>query len=139
VESAIRNAILTIEQGNFIAYLESAYPAYFSPAHAQDTDLKRCFMDMAVEIGPASALLQMKALLALKEPVRHLGSISCSTIIIGGSEDCRTTPAAHQVLAQEIPRSSLLLIEGAAHFTPLEQPGQVTAAFERWLGLEIAS
>jgi pimeloyl-ACP methyl ester carboxylesterase len=139
VESALRNAILTIEQGNFSAYLESAYPAYFSSAHARDADLKRCFINMAHEVGPASALLQMKALLALKEPFRHLGRISCSTIIIGGSEDGRTTPAVHQVLAQEIPRSSLLLIEGAAHFTPLEQPGQVTAAFERWLGLEIAS
>ena len=75
----------------------------------------------------------MKALLELEEPFRHLGQISCPTIVIGGSKDQRTTPAAHEILAREIPRASLLFIEHAAHFTPLEQPSQVTAALRRWM------
>jgi pimeloyl-ACP methyl ester carboxylesterase len=91
-------------------------------------------MDMAYEVGPQSGLLQMKALLELEEPFRHLGQISCPTIVIGGSEDRRTTPAAHETLALEIPHASLVFIEHAAHFTPLEQPAQVTAALRRWMG-----
>jgi pimeloyl-ACP methyl ester carboxylesterase len=133
VEEAIRAAILTIERGGFAAYLKSAYPAYVTAAHAGDGETKRCFMEMAYEVGPASGLLQMKALLDLKQPFRHLGAICCPTIVIGGSEDHRTTPAAHEILAQEIPGASLVLIERAAHFTPLEQPSQVTAALQHWM------
>jgi pimeloyl-ACP methyl ester carboxylesterase len=133
VQEALRKAILTIEQGGFAAYLESAYPTYVTSSHAQDRDMRQSFMDMAHEVGPASGLLQMKALLDLEQPFRHLGRISCPTIVIGGSEDRRTTPAAHEILAREIPRASLLFIEHAAHFTPLEQPAQVTAALRRWM------
>jgi pimeloyl-ACP methyl ester carboxylesterase len=133
VQGAIRDAILTIEQGGFAAYLESAYPAYVSAAHVRDGEIKRCFMEMAEEVGPAAGLRQMKALLGLKKPFRHLGAISCPTVVIGGSEDRRITPAAHDLLAGEIPNTSLVLIEDAAHFMPLEQPPQVTAELKRWM------
>jgi pimeloyl-ACP methyl ester carboxylesterase len=133
VQEALCKAILTIEQGGFAAYLESAYPTYVTSSHAQDRDMRQSFMDMAYEVGPASGVLQMKALLDLEEPFRHLGQISGPTIVIGGSEDRRTTPAAHEILAREIPGASLLFIEHAAHFTPLEQPAQVTAALRIWM------
>jgi pimeloyl-ACP methyl ester carboxylesterase len=133
VATALRKAILTIERGGFDEYLDSAYATYVTSFHAQDRDMRKSFMDMAYEVGPASGLLQMKALLDLQEPFRHLGRISCPTIVIGGSEDRRTTPAAHEILAREIPRASLLFIERAAHFTPLEQPSLVTAALQRWM------
>ena len=133
VQEALRKAILTIERGGFAEYLESAYPTYVISSHAQDRDMRQSFMDMAYEVGPASGLLQMKALLDLEQPFRHLGQITCPTIVIGGSEDRRTTPAAHETLARGIPRASLLFIEDAAHFTPLEQPAQVTAALRCWM------
>jgi pimeloyl-ACP methyl ester carboxylesterase len=133
VQGAIRDAILTIQHGGFGAYLEAAYSAYVSAAHARDGQIKRCFMEMAEEVGPAAGLRQMKALLGLKEPFRHLGAISCPTVVIGGSEDSRITPAAHELLAHAIPNASLVLIEHAAHFTPLEQPSQVTAELKRWM------
>jgi pimeloyl-ACP methyl ester carboxylesterase len=133
VQSAIRDAILTIEQGGFAAYLESAYPAYVTAAHAPDREIKRCFMQMAEEVGVAAGVRQMKALLGLNHAFRHLGAISCPTVVIGGREDRRITPAAHELLAHEIPNASLVLIEHAAHFTPLEQPSQVTAELKRWI------
>lgn len=133
VQKAIRDAIHTIERGNFAAYLESAYPTYVTSVHAQDGDIKRCFMEMAFEVGPAFGLLQMKALLGLTQPFRRLAEISCPTIVLGGSQDQRTTPAAHEMLAREIPRASLLFVEEAAHYTPLEQPSQVTAALQHWM------
>ena len=103
VQEALRKAILTIERGGFAEYLESAYPTYVISSHAQDRDIRQSFMDMAYEVGPASGVLQMKALLDLEEPFRHLGQISCPTIVIGGSEDRRTTPAAHETLARGTP------------------------------------
>jgi pimeloyl-ACP methyl ester carboxylesterase len=37
-------------------------------------------------------------------------------------------------LAQNIPGSELVIIEDAAHFTPLEQREIVTRVLQRWLG-----
>ena len=74
----------------------------------------------------------MKALLDLKEPFR-LAQFSCPTIVVGGKEDQRTTVADHERLARGIPHASLVLIEEAAHFTPLEQPAKLTAALQHWV------
>jgi pimeloyl-ACP methyl ester carboxylesterase len=133
VREALRNAIIGIEQGGFVTYLESAFPGYVTSAHAEDARIRRCFMEMAHTVGPTSGVLQMKALLDLKEPFCHLGQICCPTVVIGGSKDRRTTPADHERLASEIPNASLFLIEEAAHFTPLEQPIQVTTALLEWM------
>ena len=88
---------------------------------------------MARAVGPVAGLNQMKALLALEARFQHLAQTSCPTIVIGGSEDRRTTPAAHEALAREIPGSSLVMIADAAHFTPLEQPRKVSEALQHWM------
>ena len=122
VENAIRRAVETIEQGSFDSYLEAVYPTYVSAARAEDPMLKRCFIDMAHAVGQDAGLRQMRALLAIRNPFPNLSQIRCPTVLIGGREDRRTTPAAHEALAQEIPGSELVIIDHAAHFTPLERP-----------------
>jgi pimeloyl-ACP methyl ester carboxylesterase len=133
VENALRHAIETIEQGGFDDYLEAAYPSYFSAARAHDTELKSMFLEMAHSVGQEAGLRQMRALLTIQGSFRNLEKIRCPTVVIGGAEDHRTTPAAHKALAAEIPGSKLLLLEVAAHFTPLEVPNSVTEALDAWL------
>jgi pimeloyl-ACP methyl ester carboxylesterase len=133
VETAIHRAVETIEQGGFDSYLEAAYPSYVSAARAQDPILKQCFIEMAQSVGPDAGLRQMRALLAIKNPFSNLGHIRCPTVLIGGRDDHRTTPAAHEALAREIPGSELVMVDDAAHFTPLERPRIVTGALRRWI------
>jgi pimeloyl-ACP methyl ester carboxylesterase len=71
--------------------------------------------------------------LSIAGPFTGLEQIQCPTVIIGGAQDHRTTPAAHQELAQDIPGSVILMIENSGHFTPLEQPDAVTDGMRRWL------
>jgi pimeloyl-ACP methyl ester carboxylesterase len=54
---------------------------------------------------------------------------------VGGEEDRRTTPAAHEALAREIPASELVFIPESGHFTTLEQPAMVTDVLLRWMTL----
>ncbi len=75
----------------------------------------------------------MRALLAIGAPFEHLEQIRCATIIIGGRDDVRTTPVAHEALAREIPESDLVIIDHAAHFTPLERQEVVTSVLRDWL------
>jgi pimeloyl-ACP methyl ester carboxylesterase len=133
VENAIRHAIETIDQGGFDDYLEAAYPTYFSVTRAHDPKLKSMFLEMAHSVGLEAGLRQMRALLTIQGPFRNLEKIQCPTVVIGGGEDHRTTPAAHKALAAEIPGSKLLILEGVAHFTPLEAPNAVTEALDAWL------
>ncbi len=135
VEEALHAAIATIEQGGFDQYLEAVYPAYVSAPRVEDARLKRTFIDMGHAVGAEAGVRQMRALLAVKTPFTGLDQIRCPTIIIGGREDHRTTPAAHQALAQEIPGSELVFVNDAAHFTPLEQPAVITQLLQRWIAL----
>jgi pimeloyl-ACP methyl ester carboxylesterase len=133
VERAIGNAIEMIEGGDFEGYLEAAYPTYVSASRISDSVLKGRFMDMAHAIGKHAGLRQMRALLKIKSPFSELGQVRCPTMIVGGRNDRRTTPGAHQALAEEIPGSQLVMVDDAAHFTPLEQPSVVAGWMERWI------
>jgi pimeloyl-ACP methyl ester carboxylesterase len=95
--------------------------------------LKRRFVEMAQAVGQDAGLRQMRALLAIKEPFPNLDQIHCPTVVIGGRDDRRTTPAAHAALAHEIPGSELEIINDAGHFTPLEQPTIVTGLLQHWI------
>jgi pimeloyl-ACP methyl ester carboxylesterase len=130
---AFRKAIEPIEHGGFQDYLDGVFPRYFTERDTQHAALKQIFMDMAHSVGKSAGLRQMRAMLTLKEPFRNLDRIPCRTVIIGGAEDHRTTFEAHEILAREITGSELVKIEGAAHFTTLEQPAAVTQALRRWL------
>jgi len=132
-EAAIRRAITTIEQEGLDRYLEEAYPTYVAAPRIEDKVLKRIFVDMAHAVGTEAGLRQMCALLAIKTLFENLNQIHCPTVIVGGREDRRTTPEAHQLLKQEIPGSELVLVDDAAHFTPIEQPGVVTEVLRRWM------
>ncbi len=132
-EASIRNAVELIEAGGFDQYLDDAYPSYFAGHGADDTVLKQAFVTMAHAVGEEVGLRQMRALLAIRASFTNLDRIDCPTVIIGGRDDHRTTPEAHRRLAQEISRSKLVIIDGAAHFTPVEQSGKVTKALREWI------
>jgi len=135
VEKALHAAIATIEQGGFDQYLETSYPTYVAAPSFEDARLKQTFTKMAYGVGAEAGVRQMRALLEIKTPFTGLDEIRCPTVIIGGREDRRTTPAAHKALAREIPGSKLDFIDHAAHFTPLEQPGAVTELLRHWITL----
>lgn len=132
---AIREAVAIVEGGGFEEYLETSYQAYVAERRFEDAALKRCFLDMAHGVGTDAGLRQMRALLAITEPFAHLDQIRCPTVIVGGEEDRRTTPAAHEALAREIPGSELVFIRNSGHFTTLEQPAIVTDVLRRWMRL----
>jgi pimeloyl-ACP methyl ester carboxylesterase len=131
--AAIEHSIGIVEQEGLDAYLDAAYPNYVAPPRASDATLKACFVSMAHAVGAKAGLRQMRALLAVTDPYPNLGKIRCPTILIGGRDDHRTTPSAHERLAAEIPAAILTLVEDSGHFTPLEAPDEVRSLLTRWL------
>jgi len=130
---AFRKAIGVIEQGGFQQYLDSFYPMYVAERRVNDAALKATFMDMAHAVGPEVGLRQIRVLMSITRPFAKLDQIRCPTFVIGGREDRRTTPAAHETLAREIPGAELVMIDDSGHFTTLEQPERVTRTLRQWL------
>lgn len=130
---ALRRAMETIEQGGFEQYLEAAYVAYVAERRVNDAVLKQVFLDMAHAVGAEAGLRQIRVLLEIARPFSKLDQIRCPTVVIGGREDRRTTPAAHAALAKEIHGAEMIMIAGSGHFTTLEQPEAVTEALRRWM------
>ncbi|NLX12015.1 MAG: alpha/beta fold hydrolase [Chloroflexi bacterium] len=64
----------------------------------------------------------------------RLEQISAPVLVIGASEDRMVRPKFSATLAEQIPGAQLVMIEGAGHMLPLEQPQAVAAAVQAWLG-----
>lgn len=62
-----------------------------------------------------------------------LPTINVPALVLVGSDDPLTPPAVAQEMHSQIPKSQLVVIEGAAHAASIERPVEVNAAIERWL------
>ncbi len=62
-----------------------------------------------------------------------LPAIDCPALLIVGRQDAISTVAEMNAMARAIPGARIVEIEGAGHATPLEAPGEVTAAIEKFL------
>jgi 3-oxoadipate enol-lactonase len=62
-----------------------------------------------------------------------LASIAVPTAIVVGDEDYATPPAMAEAMHQAIAGSTLTVLPGARHLTPLERPDDIAAALEQLL------
>ena len=64
----------------------------------------------------------------------RLGEIKAPTQVICGVDDMLTPLKYSRFLAETIPASSLVAIDGAGHMVMLEQPGEVARAVKEFMG-----
>jgi 3-oxoadipate enol-lactonase len=62
-----------------------------------------------------------------------LASIKVPTAIVVGEEDYATPPAMAEAMHKAIAGSTMTVLPGARHLTPLERPAEVAAELERLL------
>ena len=86
-----------------------------------------------MRLGRTLGLRQIHVLLTVRTPFGDLDQIRCPTLIVGGREDQRPTPTAHELLKQEIVGSELVIVEGAGPFSPIEQPQAVAQVLCDWI------
>lgn len=64
--------------------------------------------------------------------VADLPSLVFPTLVIVGEHDAITPPAAAEGMSKAIARSTYVVVRGAGHMSPMEQPQQVTDALRRF-------
>lgn len=62
-----------------------------------------------------------------KDITNDLPRIRTSTLVMCGREDLATTPDKSEAIANAIPHAKLIMIDGAGHMSPLEEPAAVNA------------
>ena len=107
-------------------------PMVWEPNHLQP-GLMEGLQAMCQEAGLDSYERQIRALLARPEVESLLPTINCPVLVATGAHDAWASPAQHEGFAAHIPNARLVIIPGAGHMVPLEQPEAMTGALVDWL------
>ncbi len=127
---AKRRTSIAAAEDDYAAVIDALLPKLI---HVQDEKVHAVARAMAMSVGKDGFIRQQHAIMSRTDSRPHLGDIQCPTLVLCGREDTITPVAVHEEMAAAIPGAMLAIIEGAGHFTPLEQAEAVTAAMRRWL------
>lgn len=81
-------------------------------------------------IGVKGCLL---AMLSRTDTTPSLSKINIPALIICGEQDALTPPAVMKEMFHKIPNAEFVEIKNAGHMTPIENPGEVSAAIKNFL------
>lgn len=90
--------------------------------------VRRKIRQMARDSSPAAVQAALRAMAERPDRTGILGSIAVPTLVVVGSEDALTPPEGARRMADAIPGSRFVEIDGAGHVPPLERPSGVVGA-----------
>jgi len=90
-------------------------------------------LDMATEVGSDGFCREQTAMIARPDSRRMLVDIDVPTVVVVGRQDQATPLPRSQEMAADIANARLVIIEDCGHMSPLEKPGEVSAALRKWL------
>lgn len=82
---------------------------------------------------PAGVAAASRALAGRRESFSTLHQIDCPTLVIAGAADTITPPDGMQAMHAMIPGSRYVVIPGAGHLTPIEQPATFATALREFV------
>jgi pimeloyl-ACP methyl ester carboxylesterase len=107
-------------------------PNYLAAGDGRQAILDLC-MEMALSLGPEVFARQSRALRDRPDRTAALAAYTGPSLVLMGAEDRLCPRDRHDQMHALMPRSRLVVIDGAGHLPPLERPAETTAALRRWL------
>jgi pimeloyl-ACP methyl ester carboxylesterase len=111
---------------------EELKPNYLAPGPRRDEILDLC-MDMALDLGPEVFERQSVALRDRPDRQETLRGVDVPTLVLCGRQDTLCPVERHELMHMLVPRSRLVIVEGAGHMPTLERPDETTSALRDWL------
>jgi len=102
-------------------------------ADPSDTVLLDLCMDMALTLGPEVFRSQSLALRDRRDQTETLAGFARPALVLMGEQDRPCPRDRHDLMHRLMPQSRLVIVPGAGHLPPLEQPEQTLSAFTGWL------
>lgn len=101
--------------------------------NASNTALMARGLRIMREVGADAAVRQLRAIIGREDHRAMLATLHLPTLVLCGRTD-RVTPLEwSQEAAALIPGATLVVVEGAGHWAPMEQPEEVAHHMGRWL------
>lgn len=116
------------------AVADAMLPKMLTEATRQESPELADFLRTMMAATPVDGIVgALQAMIERIDSRPMLPMIAVPTLIIVGSEDTVTPPAAAEEMQREIKDAQLVVIEGAAHAANLERPDEVNRAIAAWL------
>ncbi|KQP33683.1 alpha/beta hydrolase [Methylobacterium sp. Leaf104] len=117
--------------GRFHGFGDRLLATYLDPAHLDDAAIVARIRGMTERLG-AEVFLRQNAIVR-RDGSETLRSLTCPLLVLCGASDAVTPPAMHREMAALAPGARLVIVPGAGHMTPIEQPEAVAEALRAWL------
>jgi 3-oxoadipate enol-lactonase len=115
------------------AVAEQMMPKMLAPdAERSRPQVKRELEQIMSAQSPLTIEHALAAMRDRADMASHLPSIAVPALVIVGEHDTLTPPAGAEKMSAAIPKSTYVVIRGAGHMSPMEQPQQVTDALRRF-------
>lgn len=112
----------------------SLLPSLLSPDVIESRpELVELTLAMADALGSATYLKQLALQGTRADERLELDRIRVPTLVVAAERDLLCGLDRHREIADRIPGADLVVVKGAAHLSPLEQPGAVSKWLARWV------
>ncbi|RDL43758.1 alpha/beta hydrolase [Marinomonas piezotolerans] len=132
VPGRIRLLELAKEQGTEALAVDWLRPM-MSPKGLKNSALMADLERMVSAYSVDQFVGQINALMNRPNAQAILTTITVPTLLLSGTEDSWSPAAQHQTMQEAIMGSELVVVEGAGHMAPVEDPDNVAAAMQAWL------
>jgi pimeloyl-ACP methyl ester carboxylesterase len=107
-------------------------PHYLADGPRRGAVLDLC-MEMALGLGPEVFARQSAALASRPDRREELAAYGGPALVLMGAEDRLCPRERHETMHALLPRSRLVVVEGAGHLPVLERPDETGDAMTAWL------
>jgi len=122
-----------LEQGSQVA-ATAMLPKLFDAKTAEKNPAAvELIQNTMLSTAPETVAAALKAMAVRQNFTPRLPEIRVKTLVVVGETDAIATPAEMSAMAQAIPQAEYVVIAGAGHMSPLEQPAAFNAAVEKFL------
>jgi pimeloyl-ACP methyl ester carboxylesterase len=119
-------------RGQLTEVADQQFPIVVHRSRHGDPAARELVRRMADETGPEAFVRQQQAIIGRPDSRPGLAAIACPTLVLVGDGDELTPPHLSEEIAEGIPGARLVVVAGAGHLSPLDQPEQVTRALVAW-------
>ena len=127
-------AIKQINSGKFYEFIDSFVLNCFGERFVKETAAEyRKIVDRSKKNNPIGVKGCLLAMAGRTDTTESLSNINLPVLIICGSEDKLSPPDVMKSIADKIPNANFILVEGAGHMTPIENPRTVNKAIKDFL------
>ncbi|NIZ14895.1 alpha/beta fold hydrolase [Phaeobacter sp. HF9A] len=128
-----RQTRIDAANADMTTYAANWAPKVLCKENAQNDALIAQIRQMVVDCGPEVHERQNLALLHRPDATTYIGDFPFPVLLITGDQDHLLTKEVHDAVAAKIPDATSLVLAGAGHLLPFEQPQAVSETVRNWL------